>query len=405
MKKYLLLTLMAGGMLLACNKVRTENADIPKGMEFRASASATKSHFESDEPGNTNLQLYWDAYDNLAVYSVDPDDPLASIVSGTAYIQPDGVGQTSALFRSYIQESEWFKNAATDGTKHFFAYYPAPAPNDLEEENGELVMPVYLQSDQYKGKFGDYQLMVAGGKTYNPGERVEFDDFTPVTSLLKFQLKMDQPLDFSVTSITIEPYIYTYYREEADGNGYHSDIVVGKTVDPETLEEFERFEYAERLVGTRYIKLSSLMSDGSIQWGRYDYSAQLDESHSRYYGGYFPYEWSTLYVHSDYNEDAQDNLNLNGEPSDVMYAVVFPTTSYPSRGEYALGISARCDVRSQNEDNGYSYSIEHRGYIRIPRPGFEAGKRYDFVLTLTQDGLKIMQSNGEIDLSYEVVNW
>ncbi len=403
MRKYLFI-LMLCAMTLACNKTRTDDPDAPKGMEFRASASATKSHFESDDPSNTNLQLYWDAYDNLAVYSVDPSDPTGSVVSGSAYIQPGDVGKSSALFRSYKQEDEWYKKAATDGTKHFFAYYPAPAPNDFVIEDGEPAMMVHLESSQYRSDFGSYQMMISRGGTYSPGEQVEFNDFTPATALLKFQLKMDQGYDYAIQNITVEPMIYTYWiKDEPDNYGYYSDIVTSQTLDTETGNYINNYEYAERLVGLRYIKLSSILSGGPLEWGRYDYSQQFEESDSRYTGGYFPYEWSTLYVYSE--SDSSEPYSLNGDAGDVLYAVVFPTTNYPSRGEYALRINARYDVRMDGENYGYSYSVDHEGYIRIPRPGFEAGKRYDFVLTLTQDELKVTLTNKGIDFSYDVVNW
>lgn len=408
MKNYITIIALSVVLFAGCQKAQMKGQPERKGMIFRASIQTTKSHFESDDPQSKNPALFWDNYDDLAVYSVDPSDPTGSVVSGVAYIQPDGVGEKTAEFRSYRQESEWYRNANEDGSKHFFAYYPAPAPNDFDVVNGELVLPVNVEASQYRESFGKYHLMLSRGGSFSLGDQVSFDGFTPITSLLRFQLKVDGVCEYKIRSIQVEPYIY--FEGEGTTN-YHSAIVIDSTTvtvfNPKTQEEEPQrvpvYEHVERLVGMRFITLSSLLSDGDLTWMRYDGRSEFPPQEQNS-SGYFPYELHSLCIYSDYSDDS-DGFTLNSTPSDVLYASVFPTISYPSIGELALCVRATYDVRIDFENYGYNYNVTHEGYIHIPTPGFVAGKRYDILMTLSQDEMKVVMTNDGIDFAYDVEPW
>ena len=396
MRKLIVILSLSIVLAAGCQKSKMENSFLPEGMTFKASTQLVKSHFDPDNMSDP--ALYWDEYDNLAVYAVNPENPAGSVVSGRADIQAEGVGQRTALFLSHKQESEWYKNASSSGSKKFFAYYPAEAPLPVEDIDGQLAINVFLESSQYRTSYGKQHLMISRGGEFSPGEQVVFSGFTPATALLRFQLKMDGGYDYNIQHILVEPYFYT------EAGDYSTSIKVGSTTDPSTGEDKDIMEYVEKLVGIRYITLSSLLSDGALEWGRYDYSSQLDAANVVYDERYFPYEQQTLYVFSQDNRHT-DTYSLTDQPGEYLYAAVFPTIQYPPVGQLALKVTAYYSVNIDNEHYGYGYSVMHEGFIRVPSPGLVAGKRYDFVLTLSQDELNAVLTNDGVDFSYDVQTW
>lgn len=392
MKKYTFI-ILAFALAVSCTKSQPGAQD--KGMVFHASAQATKSHFDPASP--SGLQLYWDDYDNMAVYSVDPADPAASVVYGMAYIQPDGIGQAKARFLSYKQESVWFQNAAAGGSKRFFAYYPSITPLDFDTVDGEPVLLMHLESSQYERDFGSYQIMFDKGASYSPGEQVTFDGFTPLTSLLKFQLKCEQSVDVKINSINVEPYLYAIENPLVGDTEpkYTQTLVVGTGINGRNI-----LEHPDALAGIRYIPLSSILSDEAVEFKKYDFSDMVD-TYDPYY--HYPYDYQSVYVYNIY--EGEEGYVLNNTPGDVLYASVYPTISYPSRGEYVLKISADYVVRIDKDDYGYNYTVHHEGYVHVPEPGLEAGKRYDFTLTLYQDWMNVVMTNEGLDFSYDVATW
>lgn len=382
MKKMIVLSLALLTLAASCKKSPAGEDSREKGMTFTATASQSlKSHFAE---GTDNLNLLWDEYDNLAVYSFNTEDadPAASVVGGIAYIQPEGIGQSTAQFRSSKPESEWFSNPQANGKKIFVSYYPAYGlPMDLVEEKGEKVLPLHISSSQ-KGKtdYGKHHIMLSRGNEYAPGESVLLQDFTPLTSLLKFRLKMDGGYDYRVTSIELESYFYGKVWENDTEDRYSSSYHM---VDPVT--GVDRWHYPDNIVEGRYVKVSELLSDENIRVCRFG-PQENNSSNGRY-----------LRLLSD-----DDTYSLTATEGDDLYAAVFPTDTYPSRGELALRIRAYYEIRKNGE---YLHQISHEGYIRIPDPGFVAGKRYDFVMTLTPSAMYLQNDPDAPAWGYDIVPW
>ena len=384
MKRTTILCMAILALAISCKKGPSGD-EVEKGMTFVASTSdAVKSHFGE---GDTNLNLVWDEYDNLAVYSLkaDDDDPAASAVSSIAYIQDAGVGQQTAEFRSSKPGSEWFAYPQANGKKTFIAYYPAfGIPYDFEEVGGEKVLPLILRSSQRGiSDYGKHHIMISRGNEYASGDQVVFQGFTPLTSLLKFRLKMDSGYDYSVSRVEIRPNLYGKAYESSTEDTYNEYVYV---YDPVSGDQISM--YPEFISGGRYVKLSELLSgDEVVIRAYYDGTSWSSSSDGRYV--------SLL--------DSDDGTyHLSATEGNDLYAVVFPTIKYPSRWEFALRVSARYDIRI---DNYYSHSVEHTAYIRIPSPGFVAGKRYDFVLELTPSEMYVQQDPETPEWGYDIVNW
>ena len=383
MKKIFYIVLATVLAWTGCKKSSGDPVPGTAGMSFTATASQTKSHFGVDD---TNLTLYWDDYDNMAVYSVNPEDadPAANAVSAIAYIRPEGVGQTTAQFMSATSREAWFANPATNGTKHFFSYYPAYGqPMYFEDVDGVgKVLPVYLDDDQRgKSDYGRYHFMISRGGSFGSEDNVVFQDFTPLTCLLKFSLKMEGGFDYSISSVYVRNYFYGKQYPESTEDTFHREY----QVDPGTGAA-SHWITPESLAGFRYVKVSDLLSDGDIRL--YDY--------------YPEHRWESNNRTSLYLLGMEGPYELGTSAGAPLYAVVFPTEGYPTDREMALGVSANYSV---DVGDHHSYQVEHEGYIRIPSPGFVGGKRYDFVLTLTPDEMYLQNDPNAPAWGYDVVTW
>lgn len=94
-----------------------------------------------------------------------------------------------------------------------------------------------------------------------------------------------------------------------------------------------------------------------------------------------------------------DVYQMSAESKD-LYAVVFPTDEYPASGMLALKVAATYSV----DTPGVGY-VTHEAYIKIPAPGFVAGKRYDFVLTVTSAEMRIEADRNAPEWGYDIIEW
>ena len=384
MKKIIVLSLALLSLAVSCKKSPAGEDSREKGMTFTAAASqGLKSHFAE---GTDNLNLLWDEYDNLAVYSFNTEDadPAASVVGGIAYIQPEGIGQSTAQFRSSKLESEWFVNPQTDGKKRFVSYYPAYGlPTDLVEEKGEKVLPLHISYNQAgKNDYGKHHIMLSRGNEYAQGESVLLQNFTPLTSLLKFRLKMEGGYDYRITSIELESYFYGKVWENDSEDRYNSSYHI---VDP--VSGVDKWFYPDNLVEGRYVKVSELLSGEEIKVRSFVPRESSSSSNGRY---------------MRLLSDDEESYTLTATEGEDLYAVVFPTDTYPSRGELALRIRAYYEIRRNGE---YLHQVSHEGFIRIPYPGYVAGKRYDFVMTLTPSAMYLQDDPDSPAWGYDIVDW
>ena len=373
-------------MVLPACKKSVPAPSVEKGMTFEASTAPTKSHF-----GETGLALYWDEYDDMAVYSITAtsSDPVAGATSGLAYIR-DGFDTQTAHFQSARTESEWFNGAADGESRRFVAYYPAYGqPMEFDEvtvdDNTVDVLPVYVNDSQNGlADFGRYHFMLSRANNYTKGQSVILRDFEPLTSLLKFKLMPDSAMqnagvDYKIERISIQAYFY-------------GKVHVNSPEEEDTY--WWEYEYApdswrqvDNIVGFRYITVDNLLDTASpVKLQKFLSNEVTYSSNGRY-----------LSLLRDLTLDLKHD-----QPTQDLYAVVFPTEEYPFRGNIALWISARYDAYNGNE---YLHGISHEGYVTIPSPGFEAGKRYDFIVTLSPDEMYLQNDPNAPDWGYEVINW
>ena len=361
--RYILILLALVTLCVSCKKSMKDDVDSLDGMTFSASTLSTKSHYD---PEGSDLTLYWDEYDQLAVYSIDPADPGNGPISGTASIC-SGVGSTTAQFKSTKPKFEWFPEGAS---RYFFSYYPCTGyPMAMEEKDGEQVLPVYVPHNQDGENYGKYHVMVAGGDQFSSSaEKVVFSNFKPATSLLKFRLVPDEDWTFYLDDVNIQ----SYWCSESGDHFWHNYNAGGVDKTPADL------------TGIHYLKVSDITSGAAL----------LPRSFYGYvYNGYTQSE-TTLNLSTE--EDGF--YEMSGSSRD-LYAVVLPTDEYPASGKLALKVTASYSVNM----SGVS-SVEHEAYIKIPEPGFQAGKRYDFVLTVTSTEMRI-ESDENTPWGYDVVQW
>ncbi len=376
-------------MVLPACKKSVPAPSVEKGMTFEASTAPTKSHF-----GETGLALYWDKYDDMAVYSMTATsaDPVAGATSGLAYIR-DGFDTQTAHFQSARTESEWFNGAADGESRRFVAYYPAYGqPMEFNEakvgENTVKVLPVFVNDDQNGlAEFGRYHFMLSRNNNYIKGQPVILRNFEPQTSLLKFKLQPNATMqaagyDYKIERIYVEAYFYGKVHENDTEDAFSWEYYV---VDPETGTS--NWRQVDNIVGFRYITVDNLLDTASpVKLKKFLSNENTYSSNGRY-----------LYLLRDLTLDLKHN-----EPTQDLYGVVFPTEEYPLRGNLALKVIARYDTYLNTE---YLHTVEHEGYIKIPSPGFEAGKRYDFIVTLSPDEMYLQNDPDASEWGYEVINW
>lgn len=350
---------------VSCKKSSMDETASLEGMTFSASTVPTKSHFNPES--TTDLTLYWDEYDDLAVYSIDPSNPSSEAVSGLALIK-SGVGSTSAQFKSTKPKGEWFPGGQS---RHFFTYYPCNAyPLNMDNVDGEQVLPVFLPQRQDGENYGKYHVMVASGDEFSPSaEKVVFSNFKPVTSLLKFRLVPDEDYAFNLDYI----YLQSYWVSSETADDFWWEYNSGGV-----------WKLPADLTGLHYLKVSDITSGAALL------------PHN--YVGYINTRDTRMSSRLTIQGEEDGFYEMSGSSRD-LYAVVFPTDEYPDRGMLALKVSASYSINVSGVG-----SIQHEAYIRIPAPGFQAGKRYDFVLTVTSAGM-LIDSDQSTSWGYDVVQW
>ena len=250
MKKSLVFVLSVIVALSGCKRSEF-SVDNPTS-ERRISAEATlgeglKSHFGPD-----GYNLVWDSTDNLLVYSnymggwdgyqdlisqilteynitnpteKDIDDAgviayfrllrdnAAQRYAGTFSIAPGGVGKATAEFFSNGTASTWMAEGGDEDLYYFLAFYPAPSvipeiksyyftelagTSDISAEAPFPYMDITIQPEQDGVNYQDYQLLMGGPDAPNvkgdvlAGEKLQFDGFMPVTSILEFTMQTSE---------------------------------------------------------------------------------------------------------------------------------------------------------------------------------------------------------------------
>ena len=222
MKKYIIIVMMVLSLLAGCKKA-TVPVVLPSDneiMSFTASLVPTKSHFNNP----ANPQLYWDASDMVAVYSV----PLMDIFNEdreSAYIhnfnsiatiesiEDDGV---SATLKTTVPKDSWFIDPVTPSNPQyddyyiFFAYYPVlngscgTVKTEYRESDNETwyYIPFNVPREQDGLSYADYQVMfdptgysagemfVSKNAVMSEDAQISFNNLRPVTAMLRFSLQL-----------------------------------------------------------------------------------------------------------------------------------------------------------------------------------------------------------------------
>jgi hypothetical protein len=248
MKKTIIILLGAVVALSGCKHSEIPGEEAPvSGRRIVAEATlgnGVKSHFDTD-----GYNLVWDSTDKLLVYSnylgnMDDYEPLvASILSeysitspteqdkddarviayfrllrdnaaqrytGTFSIASGGAGQTTAEFISDGPASTWMAAGEDDDAYYFASFYPAPATapemkafyyedfvdyNPMVSEAPFPYLDFTIQPVQDGVSYQDYQLLMGGAEDPSiksaliGGEKIPFEDFKPVTSILEFTMQ------------------------------------------------------------------------------------------------------------------------------------------------------------------------------------------------------------------------
>ncbi len=230
-------------------------------MVFKAYASPeSKSHFNEGDEGTENQgTLYWDSTDEVGILSLylhNRGQELSSIfdpywegiaaeytngtfidraidkyiIAGLTSASPEEPATKATLFSDKPKE-DWFWEP--DGAEagegdvplyDFFGIYPMTSVPELKivakESDGEVVLgvPVEVQSYQYAREgFGKYHVCVDSGintseedyglydrqEVLNETKTITFDEFSPLTALLQFDIKSDRDYPIELQRIDI----------------------------------------------------------------------------------------------------------------------------------------------------------------------------------------------------------
>ena len=380
----------------------------------RISAEATlgeglKSHFGPD-----GYNLVWDSTDNLLVYSnymgtwegyqalisqileeyniTDPTekdlddagviayfrllrDNAASRYSGTFSIDPSGVGKATAKFFSDGAASAWMAEGGDEAIYYFLAFYPAPSAipviknynftelADISAIAAEAPFPymdITVQPVQDGVNYQDYQLLMGGPDAPNvkgdvlSGEKLQFDGFMPVTSILEFTMQT------SAGSAEIDHLDITLSTQEEIG----ADYVTNKYMVAGTLPLFFSWDEANEMrLWNRACK--PFMSGFGSGWNN---------------------------EHNAFDVDAWDGLGSNAT-STLRLQFASPVTVGTSPSEqkfYAVMAPARCVHISGCDNpkltfdayNAAGEKILTKTITTTSTQGIEEGKKYAFALEL-----------------------
>ena len=397
--------------LTACHKeapVSSDevNGDFGEGMVFKAYASSlSKSHFEDADESDPDKKgtLYWDSSDVVGILSLylhnegedfgsrfddygrtlkegygagsyvgnDFSDYFASAL---ATVLPDDPAVSASLY-SGKQMDEWFVRTqdheeGKEAYYCFMGFYPmstAPVPRLVEitgDDEEVIGVPVFVQTTQsVQEGFGRYHVCMdcgidtsAGGPNYGTypmsgilgGNKVVLDGFSPLTSMLQFDIKSDrdEPLALSYISIHEEgnniplagsAYAWSYgpykYIFTSNNTGYHTQVQL-------SLEQYENGN-------TTYPEISST------------------EASAKYAVSILP-----SYKGSAYN--------------------IYPSWCSRYGGETLV-------FEGYNSDNVKVFEARKE----IPENGFEPGKRYTFTLDFKYTGALDDEIPGEFSVSSE----
>ena len=231
--------LVAVAMLASCAKtVETSQEDSPitieEGMTFSASlGSATRSHFVDE----SSPALEWDADEPVMIAAArvsgftddmfSGDDAAATaalntiIVSGIGHAEVNPEDKTQALIRTTKTQAQWLYSPEPDPSDRylFFAYYPvSEVRNVFMQNSGEVYVDFEIPAEQDGRSYWKYQLFydykmenedfvkyytregIESGTT-----EVTFEDFQPVTTLLRFRPKLPDGIEgsFDVKKIVL----------------------------------------------------------------------------------------------------------------------------------------------------------------------------------------------------------
>ncbi len=384
--------------------------------------------FEDFQETDRYSQLYQELYDSGVVESRDKFDEYYGLMcywiesgtiflplqrSGKCVLSEESAGQSTGIFTSEIPPLEWFGNptASVDEKYWLTAYYPArailspmkalPISTDIEEKAFlDLSLPYYMveiPAVQNGRDWQNYQFVscagfdmlddVEGGvtsmQTILEGDKMPtFQNFAPMTSLLAFNIKIDEdaPEDsYEISKIVISqeaswqgvlrtdlyalagnvPYFPFCDDVDRDGdtplwNRYCKPDVVGNHFAASSVE------------GESWDELSGLSNTITLDFSVSPVTAEKTASETTYYAVAIPTN-----ARPDYNYDTTFNPVL-----------IFK--AYDDKDNEILSARLKTPV-------GYD------GY----RKGLEYGRRYNFTLNLKT----LMDGEAGNAGEYNIINW
>lgn len=374
--KYILLTALVA---VSCAKTteapKSVYESLPAdGKEFLATNVPVKSTLDSGG------HLHWQESDVIGVYAYNMSD--RSYVCANAYPRPDVQG-TSATFKSAKNEDDWYEGVEEGGQKAFFAYYPTngypiePKPSD---EDQKYLLPFSVEREQ-NGEFSNNQVMFAYGGKYTKGSSVSFE-FTPLTAILRFRIKSSDGTECQIGKLLLElgtslmeggslgSYLNFNGRKRLDGN---FAVDIGATIENSSIT-MHQTEHPSWASGGDYMEINLVKSGKIINVNSYSYS-------------------------------------------DYIYAVVVPTVN--PEPDLILAISAiKFDPDHWNEEDAFTkggtdvtYGEILRGFFHLKYldnssiSGFDAGKIYDFNLTLSAGAMDVSHTGTMEFGHYNIIDW
>lgn len=248
----LLVLLAAVSCQKEAGNVTSKDGDFGKGekMTFRAYASpVVKSHLESSDDYTENEgTLYWDTTDQVGILSIylnNEGEDFASrfdsywegiaagyadgdnigitldkyITSALTSVVPDGSPSSSATLYSSLSKEDWFANTeeAEEGKAAYYDFvgiYPMTSAPEFrvvaKTSTGKAVLGIPVNNissyQQHSEGFGKYHVCFDNGLDMSDeasyglytsagvidgSETVSFNDFTPMTALLQFDIRTD----------------------------------------------------------------------------------------------------------------------------------------------------------------------------------------------------------------------
>ena len=379
-----------------------------EGMTFKAYASPrTRVHFESSDEGTANEGLlYWDATDKVGIMSVylnNEGDDFASkidgyiasaaaeayfndkgysgqplnkyITSAVAKVVPDDPASSATLYAPLGKE-DWFANSdeAEDGKAAYYDFigiYPmssAPVFQLVAKDNDDnpiVGVHVNVPNGQWSAQgFGSYQVCMDCGLedtgsapygAYSMGgilddsESVVFDDFSPLTAMLEFDIKSDT--DAPVLLSQIQMYTENY------------DVTFGGSAFA-SAEGWNKFIFPDRWESPG----GNFMTLNVQDVGRFGHNG-------------YPTITST-------------------STGDVFRIVVLPSyKAYPGFPSWCASYGGEKLIFEGLDPSG---NVVFTATKVIPENGFEPGKRYKFTLDFTTAVKKPLEGQYSVSLTKKV---